>query len=169
MRKPFFIPAMLIAGMMSTSALAAEAKIVFVDVKSAIENTKAYQEGIQRLESIKKNKQKELDGLRDRINQAESDLLGQSMAMSPERLAQKQEDLNALRKTFTRRQQDAQEELMREKNRLDQGVLTDFYDVVRAYGKEHGYDLILQKQSAVIYGAKSHDITGEITKALDKK
>lgn len=159
----------LLIGAVTGYAHAADLKIAYVDVKNAIENTKTYQAGIQRLQALREKKQRELKALREKIQKAETELMNQSMAMSPERLAEKQEELNRLRKSYERSQQDAQEELLREKNRLDQGVLASFYEVVQRYGKEKGYSLILQKQPAVIYGATSFDITAEITKLLDQK
>lgn len=152
----------------AVTATAADLKIGFVDVKSAVENTKAYQQGLKRLEAMTGKKQKELDGLREKIEQAEKDMLGQSMAMSPERLSQKQSELKDLRKLYSRKQQDAQEELMSEKNSLDQGVVLKFYKVVEGYGKKNGYDLILPNtQQLVLYGNPAHDVTADITKLLD--
>jgi Skp family chaperone for outer membrane proteins len=155
---------LLLAGVAS----AAENKVAYVDVKSAVENTRAYQQGLKSLEALKNSKQKELDALRMKISQSEKDIMGQSMAMSPERLAQKQNELKELRKSFARKQQDAQEELISKKNSLDQGVISDFYEVVRDYGKKNGFDLILPK-SAIIYANDALDITGDVTKLLDKK
>jgi len=157
--------ALLPAGLAS----AAELKVGFVDVKSAVENTKAYQQGLKRLESLTSKKQKELDALREKIEQSEKDMLGQSMAMSPERLSQKQSELKEMRKLYTRKQQDAQEELVGEKNQLDQTVVIKFYKVVDEYGKSNGFDLILTNaQQIVLYSKPAHDITAEITKLLDK-
>lgn len=158
-----------LAVMLSIGVTAAEAaKIAYVDVKSAVENTKAYQVGLKHLEALKSKKMDELKGLKIKINQAEKDVLGQSMAMSPEHLLQKQGDLKELRKTAARKQQDAQEELIGEKNRLDQKVVSDFYQVVRDYGKKNGYELILPK-SNMIYTDASLDVTADITQLLDKK
>jgi len=147
-------------------ASAAELKIGYVDVKSAVENTLRYQQGIKSLSSLKKKKEKALDDLRSRIEQAQKDLLGQSMAMSQDRLAEKQHDIKEMRKNFTRQQQDAQEELISSKNQLDQKILKRFYQVVRNFGKEQHYDMVLPKSSS-IYFDPSHDVTAAITKQLD--
>lgn len=169
MRMKILLPVFsAVAMLVASGASAAENKIAYVDVKSAVENTKAYQAGLKSLEALKNVKQKELDALRTKINQSEKDIMGQSMAMSPDRLAEKQNELKDLRKSFARKQQDAQEELISKKNNLDQSVISDFYDVVRAYGKKHSFDLILPK-SAIIYASDALDITGEVTKLLDKK
>jgi len=155
--------------MLSMGLTVAEAsKIAYVDVKSSVENTKAYQVGLKRLEALKSKKLNELKALKVKIDQAEKDVLAQSMAMSAERLSQKQSDLKELRKTAARKQQDAQEELIGEKNRLDQKVVSDFYQVVRDYAKKNGYDLIFPK-SNMIYAGPALDVTADITKLLDKK
>jgi len=157
------------AAILSMGISTAEAaKIAYVDVKSSVENTKTYQNGLKRLEALKSQKLKELQSLKTKIDQAEKDMLGQSMAMSPERLSQKQSELKELRKSAARKQQDAQEELVGEKNRLDQKVVADFYEVVRSYGKKNAYDLILPK-SNMIYANPGLDVTADITKLLDKK
>ncbi len=153
---------------MPVSASAAELKVGYVDVKSAVENTADYQTGIKRLESLKSKKQKELNVLLDKINQAEKDLMGQSMAMSPDRLAQKQQDLKKMRKDLSRKQQDAQEQLVAQKNRLDMSVGSKFQKVMKSYGKENGYDMIMAK-SAFLYVDSKHDVTASITKLLDAK
>jgi len=156
------------AAMLGVSMANAEAtKIAYVDVKSSVENTTAYKNGLKHLNALKNKKLKELQALKTQMDQAEKDILGQSMAMSPERLAQKQDELKELRKNAARKQQDAQEELVAEKNRLDQKVVSDFYSVVRDYGKEKGIDLILPK-SNMIYASSALDITADITKILDK-
>lgn len=163
------VMASALAAILGVSVSTAEAaKIAYVDVKSSVENTKTYQSGLKRLEALKSKKLKELQALKAKIDQAEKDVLGQSMAMSPERLSQKQSELKELRKSASRKQQDAQEELVGEKNRLDQKVVSDFYQVVRDYGKKNGYDLILPK-SNMIYANPSLEVTADITKLLDKK
>ncbi len=167
MKRSILAAAVAVAvGAFSVTAGAADLKLAYVDVKSAVENTQGYQQGIKGLELLKKKKEKTLDQLRSRIEQSQKDLLGQSMAMSQERLAEKQRDLKEMRKNFNRQQQDAQEELINNKNQLDQRILKRFYDAVRAYGKEHHFDMILPKSSS-IYFAASHDITAAITKSLD--
>ncbi len=127
-------------------------KFGYVDVKSAVENTKAYQQGIARLEALKNRKEKEL--------------LGQSMAMSPERLAQKQQKIKEMRKEFRRKQQDAQEELVAEKNRLDMSIGAKFQKVIKAYGEKNHFDIIMPK-APLLYANPKFDVTADITKYLD--
>lgn len=150
------------------STYAADLKIGYVDIKSAVESTAAYQSGLNKLEALKNKKQKELDAMKAKIDAAEKDVLGQSMAMSPDKLAGKQQDLNEMRKRFSRVQQDAQEELVTEKNKLDMMVGSKFQTVLKQYGKEGNFDMILPS-SVLLYANPKYDVTAEITKRLDKK
>ena len=159
----------LVAGLLTTSVVgAAELKIGLVDVRSAIENTSAYQQGLNRLKALTSKKQKELDALRSQIEKAEKEMLGQSMAMSPERLSQKQSEINDRRKQYSRQQQDAQEEIVAEQSKLQSAQGIKLTKVLQEFGKKNGYDLLLPKAQFVLYSDPAHDVTAEITKLLDK-
>ena len=159
----------LAAGLLPTSvASATELKIGIVDVRSAIENTSAYQQGLNRLKALTSRKQKELDALRAQIEKAEKEMLGQSMAMSPERLSQKQSEINDRRKQYSRQQQDAQEEIVAEQSKLQSAQGIKLTKVLQEFGKKNGYDLLLPKAQFVLYSNPAHDVTAEITKLLDK-
>jgi len=158
----------LAAGLLPVGvADAADMKIGFVDVKSAFENTKAYQMGLNRLKGIATKKQKELDALQSKIEQSEKDMLGQTMAMSPERLLQKQSEIKDLRKLYSRKQQDAQEEIASERNKLQAAQGLKFKNALTAFGKKAGYDIIFSK-AQLLYSSQAGDVTAEITKLLDK-
>ncbi len=149
-------------------ANAADMKIGVVDVKSAIENTRAYQKGLNRIRALATKKQKELDALRVQIEQADKALFGQTMAMSPERLAQKQSEIKALKKLYSRKEQDAREEIVGEQGKLQSAQGIKLSRTLKAFGKKGGYDIILPKAQFVLYSNPAHDITSEITKLLDK-
>ncbi|OIO73925.1 MAG: hypothetical protein AUJ57_03385 [Zetaproteobacteria bacterium CG1_02_53_45] len=156
--------AMMICGV--TVAHAAEMKFGYVDMKSAVENTADYQQGMKRLKSLQDQKVKELQALGEKISSAEKDLLGQSMAMSQDRLAERQQELKSLRTDFQRKQQDAQEALGAEKNRLDISIGSKFEKVITSYGKQGKYDMIMPRPM-FLYVDPKHDITADITKLLD--
>ncbi len=164
----FLSAGILMFGLLASSNVSAgELKIAFVDVKSAIENTTQYGKGLKQLENMKQTKQKELAALRDKINQMDKDLLNQSMAMSPDRLAGKQQEINNMKKDFKRKLQDAQDAMTAERNRLLQGINTKFGAKIRELGKQKGYDYILTKP-AVLYVKEANNITAEVTKLLNE-
>ena len=143
-------------------------KIGYVDMKSAVENTSDHQQGMKKLQALQDQKIKELTVLREQIAAAEKELLSQSMAMAPDRLAMKQQELQDMQKRFQRQQQDAQEEVAVEKNRLEMSIGTKFQKVMQDFGKKNGYDIIMPKP-VFLYVDPKHDVTAEITKLLDTK
>lgn len=152
----------------AAQASAADIKVATVDIKTAMENTKAYAAGIKRLEALQNKKKKELESLRKRLTDLDKELQLQSMTMSTETQNTKQQELGELKKKFDRKLQDASDELKGEKRKLDSRMISKFYDAVRAYGKEKKFDLILPK-STVMYTGPGLDITTDITKIMDKK
>jgi outer membrane protein len=154
--------------MCSSMATAAEMKIGYVDIKVSMENTKAYMQGIKRVEALQNKKKKKLESMRQRVSELDKELQMQSMAMTSDHQAAKQQEFTSLKKEFDRELQDASDELKREKRQLDQVMFGKFYDVVRAYGKDRKFDVILPK-SATIYGSATYDITADITKIMDSK
>ena len=151
-----------------SSVQAAELKIGYIDIKSALESTAEYKQGMKRLKAISDKKVKALKVLKDKISQEEKDLMGQSLAMSQEKMAQKQRALQEKVKKFKRMQQDAQEELAAEKNRMDIASMTSFQKVMTAYGKEHHFDMLMPRP-VFIYADPKHDVTADIIKLLDAK
>ena len=147
---------------------AGDLKLGYVDMKSAIDNTADYQRGMKSLKAMQEKKVKELQAIGGKISQQEKKLLGQSMAMAPDRLAQKQQELKSMRTEFQRKQQDAQEALSAEKNRLDMSIGAKFQSVVTAYAKKNGFDMIMPRPM-FLYVDPKHDVTADITKLLDAK
>jgi len=148
------------------SAQAGELKIAYIDIKVALENTAEYQSGMQRMNALSEAKIKQLKALKEKISQAEKDLMTQSLAMSQANLSQKQESIKIMNRDFQRMQQDAREELGAEKNRIDMASMQKFQKIVTQYGKDHHYDMIVPRP-VFLYADPKHDITGDITKLLD--
>ncbi|MDQ6984515.1 MAG: OmpH family outer membrane protein [Ghiorsea sp.] len=152
----------------ATQGAAAEMKVAVVDIKTAMENTKAYAAGIKRLEALQSKKKRELEAMRSRLSDLDKELQLQSMALSNERQNAKQQELTQLKKSFDRKLQDATDDLKAEKRKLDSRLIGQFYEAIRKYGQQHRFDLILPK-STTMYATERLDVTAELTKILDKK
>lgn len=147
---------------------AAELKVGYVDIKTAMENTRDYRTGLKRLEALESKKTKQLETMRNRITDLDKELQMQSMTMSNEHKMAKQEELAQLKKEFDRELQDSSDELKGEKRKLDQVLVGKFYEAVREFGQKNKFDIILPK-SVTIYTNGNHDVTADITTILDTK
>jgi len=163
-------PALLAIGALCmlglSSAQAAELKIGYIDIKTALESTAEYQQGMKRLKALSNSKVKSLKALKEKIDQSQKELMDQQLAMSQENLSQRQQKLKEMGKQFQRMQQDAQEALSAEKNRMDIAAMAKFQKVMVAYGKSHHFDMLMPKP-VFIYADPKHDVTGDIIKLLD--
>ena len=166
--KKYLFALLVTAFFWSTQGVAADFRIAVVDIKTAMENTKSYAMGIKRLEALQSKKKKELESLRKRLTDLDKELQLQSMALSNDRQTAKQQELAQLKKNFDRKLQDASDELKAEKRKLDTRLIGKFYEVIRVYGKENKFDLIVPK-STTLFTSSALDITAEMTKILDKK
>jgi len=72
-----------------TSAQAAELKIGYIDINTALQNTAEYQSGMTSLKALRDKKLTQLKALKDKIDRAEKDIMRQSLAMSQEHLSKK--------------------------------------------------------------------------------
>jgi len=164
--KRMILMVLAISYLWAGQSFAAEMKIAYVDIKTSMENTKAYMQGIKRVEALQNKKRKKLEIMRKHVADLDKELQMQSMTMSAEHLTEKQQEFTRLKKEFDRELQDASDDLKNEKRNLDQMMYGKFFDAVRIYGKDHKIDIILPK-SATIYASSTYDITADITKMLD--
>jgi Skp family chaperone for outer membrane proteins len=62
------------------------------------------------------------------------------------------------------------DELLKERNDILSGIMTDITKVISDYAKAGGYDVILNSDPRVmLYGADSMDVTADILKKLNKQ
>lgn len=147
-------------------AQAAELKIGYVDMKTAVENTGSYKKGIAHLKESQAAEVKKLQALSKEVSALEKELETQAGMFSPVTLAQKQLELKTKRTQFERKQQDAQEKLATEKNMLDVSIGQKFSKVMVDYAKQKGFDIIFPRPM-MLYADPKLDVTADITKLLD--
>ncbi len=150
------------------SIQAAELKIGYIDINSALESTAAHKQGMKRLKAFNDKKMKEITALNETITQEKKALLEQSLAMAPEKRAEKQRELQKKVTAFKRLMSDAQGDFATEKNRIDIASMTTLNKVMVDYAKKHHYDFLTPKR-LFIYADPKHDVTADIIKILDKK
>ncbi|MDX8394964.1 MAG: OmpH family outer membrane protein [Mariprofundaceae bacterium] len=152
----------------SVIANAADSKIGYVEVKSAIENSASYKKGIKVLKAWHTKKGEEIQKSVKKIESLATELKTQSFTLSDEMKSQKTTKLKDLDKLLKRRVQDAQEELSERTAKLWEVGGAKFEKKIKEFAKKNGYDFIVTKPG-VLYASPSHDITAKITKLLDQK
>jgi len=145
-----------------------EVKIGIINAQEIMAKTK---KGIQvqnKLESLQKTKQNELQGKQDELKQLEKDL--SSPALNADTRAKKTRDLQDKRIQMQRLVEDA-EQLMRAETQKELGGLQrEIMPLIQEIGKAKGFTVIFDvSSSGIAYFDQTIDVTAEVIKAVDAK
>lgn len=145
----------------------AEAKIGVMNVQKVISLSdsgkvaKTHFEGrMTELQSKFKSEEDELVALQDEIEK-------KSSAWSEQVKQDKVRDFQKKRRELQTKTEDARFELKQLQEKELQPILKTLEDVVKAYGKKNGYDLIIDIKSGVLYFDGAIDVTDAIIKDLN--
>ncbi len=151
----------------ATCFAAGEIKIGYVDFSKVQTESKAGMSAMKTIEAMFKDKQSQLDQRQAELEKAMSELEKQSPILSEDVRRQKEDKLQKDYKDLQRFKQDSEDELNKKKNELAAEMFKGVDEVIKRYGKEEGYTLILER-SVVLYAPEAVDITDKIIKAYDE-
>jgi outer membrane protein len=138
-------------------------KIGYVDLQRALNESEAgkraretFKGQIDKAQSDLKKQKDEVEGLREQFEK-------KALVMKDEERRNLEKDLMRKGRDFERAYKDAQAELQAKDNELTAEILRELQRVVKEYGDQENYTLILENSSnAVLYGAKDADLTDQI-------
>ena len=138
-------------------------KIGYVDLQRALNESDAgkrakeeFKVQVDRLQAQLKKQKDEIDNLKEQLEK-------KALVMKEEERGNLEDDYRRKLRDFERNYKDSQADLQKKDNELTGGIIKDLQDVIRDYGAREGYTLILENtSSAVLYGAKSSDLTDDI-------
>ncbi len=91
------------------------------------------------------------------INKVEEEVTKQASVLSTEARKHKEEELEKLQRDFQRLVSDAQTELQKKERELTEVIIKNIGEIVRAYGQEEGYTIILPSD-VLLYAKEGIDI-----------
>lgn len=97
----------------------------------------------------------------------QSDIEKKSSAWSEDTRQEKMREFQKMRREAQQKADDARFELKNMQDKELEPILKTLEQVVKEYGDAHGYTLILDARSGVLYGAAGIDISDEIIVELD--
>jgi len=144
-------------------------KIGCVDLQRVIETSdigkKLKVEIQQEIEKAKQKlteKDQELKKLREMLDR-------QSFAMNEDVKQEKLKEFQTKARELERLTTDSEDDLKQRFTVKQQRLIQDVMDVVKQYGKEKGYSIILEKGLTVIYAIDSFDVTDEVVQVFNEK
>jgi outer membrane protein len=170
MKKVYFIVAVVVVFCGFSLARAADnLKIGCVDLQRALETSETGKK-------LKGEIQQEIDRAKQKLMEKDQELkkLGemldrQSFAMNDDVKQEKLKEYQGKVKERDRLASDSEDDIKQKYTGRQQKLIQDAMDVVRQYGKENGYSMIIEKGITVIYAIDSLDVTDEVIKAFNDK
>lgn len=135
-------------------------KVAVIDVRRIIVESNPGKETLEQLEKLQREKQEELKGKQDEINELRRRIADGRLSLTDERLAQLQKELEDKVIAFRRAEDDAARELNSRRNELLQRIEDRVLPIIGQTGEEFGYTLIFNKfDSGLVFADESVDIT----------
>ena len=152
------------------AASPAAARVAYIDVQRVLARSAAGVAAREALEKDRASMQREMDAKRQELEKIRDELEKRGPLMTADARREKEEQLERKRRDATRLADDFQRELQRKEQQLGSKVLQDLVGLIERYGKQKGYQMIVEKRGAgLIYGAPELDITDEIIRSYDQE
>jgi outer membrane protein len=144
-------------------AVAETVKIGYVDLQRALNESEAgkiakeeFKLQVDKLQAALKRQKDEIDSMKEQLEK-------KALVMKESERSNLEDEYRKKLRDFERSYKDSQADLQKKDNELTGAIIKDLQEVIREYGEREGYTLILENtSSAVLYGAKSADLTDAI-------
>ncbi len=147
----------------------AEAKLGIVDVQRVIDESNRGKAARDLLQERFEKEKADLEQRGKAIELFKEDLEKQALVLTPEKRAEKQDELQRRIKEFTRLKKDKQEEFNKKQMQVLREVMGAVMKVIQGYGKEQGYTAILDgTQGPVLFVGDGVDITAQIVERFNQ-
>jgi len=153
--------------LISTYALA-EQKIVYIDMKYVLNNSKAGKGAQDYLTKSFKENQKKFSNQQEELKKEESDLLGKKNVLSKEEYTKKADTLRKKVIDYQSARRAAVDKIAKQRIEAKKNLLNQINPILENYSKENSITLILDKKN-LIMGDTDLDITNTIIEKLNKK
>eukprot|EP00035_Acanthoeca_spectabilis_P032398 m.18586 g.18586 ORF g.18586 m.18586 type:complete len:281 (-) comp5336_c0_seq1:572-1414(-) len=146
-------------------------RIAYVDMEYILENVEEYREATEQLETKVQRWKVDVEQKQSVVEQMKKDLMAEKVLLTPELIAEREEDIQILEREMIEYQQDRfgpQGDLVLQKRRLIQPIQDQVFNEVQKIGANKKYDFIFDKSADVVmlYSEKRHDISDLILRGI---
>ncbi len=153
--------------LISTYAFA-EQKIVYIDMKYVLNNSKAGKGAQDYLTKSFKENQKKFSNQQEELKKEEADLLGKKNVLSKEDYTKKADSLRKKVIDYQSARRAAVDKIAKQRKEAREDLLNQINPILETYTKENNITLILDKKN-LIMGDSDLDITNTIIEKLNTK
>ncbi len=168
MKKIFlvFAVSLFLGAVFCGASSAADIKLGYINMLKVEKESMAGKQALKTLEKMAADKQAKIEERRKEIEKMQKELDKQSSIISSDERQRREDKLQKEYKNYQRYFSDSRDELAKKKEELANKMFGEVTKVIKTYGKQEGYTLILDR-SVVLYAPEAVDITDKIIKAYD--
>lgn len=146
-------------------------RIAYVDMEYILENVEEYRDATEQLETKVQRWKVDVEQKQSVVEQMKKDLMAEKVLLTPELIAEREEEIQILEREMIEYQQDRfgpQGDLVLQKRRLIQPIQDQVFNEVQKIGANKKYDFIFDKSADVVmlYSEKRHDISDIILRGI---
>jgi outer membrane protein len=152
------------------AALAAEAKIGYVDLQKALNLSVAGKAAKEKISGKVKEYETIVESRQEELRKLKEELEKKALLLSETARADKERDYQQKLKEFQRFTKDIQEELQQQDADHTRRILEELFQVIKEVGEKEKYTLVLEKtESSILFADDQIDLTARIIKAYDAR
>ncbi|MDO1513546.1 OmpH family outer membrane protein [Maribacter confluentis] len=146
-------------------------RIAYVDMEYILENVEEYRDATEQLETKVQRWKVDVEQKQSVVEQMKKDLMAEKVLLTPELIAEREEEIQILEREMIEYQQDRfgpQGDLVLQKRRLIQPIQDQVFNEVQKIGANKKYDFIFDKSADVVmlYSEKRHDISDIVLRGI---
>ena len=148
--------------------VSANEKIVYIDTNYILNQSLVGKSILEKLNSKQKKNIENFKNTENSFKETEKKIVASKNVISEEEFKKKVLELRKTVKVYQVSRKKAQEDLIKEKNKLNNKLLDLLTPILTTYSKENSISIIIEKRNIII-GKTDLDITEEIINILNKK
>ena len=165
--KQFFLAGIVLAIMASTSVMAADVKLGYIDMQRALNTSEAGKEAKEQLAARVKKYQDEINVKQEDLKKLKEELEKQGMLLSDAARSTKEKDYQNRLKEFQRFTKDAQDELQGKDEELTRKILEQMEKIIQDYARKNGYTFIFVRNESMLFVDEKADLTEAVMKLFN--
>lgn len=163
--KMLFLAVLILA--LTSTAMAEQGKIGFVDLQKALNESLAGKKAKAELEAMVKERQATISEKVKERDKLREELTKQSAALSEKARKAKADELDKLEKAVERLIADSNEELQKKQREKESQIIAELEKIITKMGKDEGYSVILPAD-VILYAPDEVELTNKVIKLFDE-
>jgi outer membrane protein len=170
MKLRLFISLFLAVSLCALPALAADAKIGFIDLQRALNECQAGKSAKEKITTKYKQLEGEFSAKQKELKTLKDELEKQGSVLSADAKTDKERQYQQKVKDFQRFAKDARDTLKQQETDYSRELIKELVLLARKMGEDGKYTLIVEKnEGSIIYGAKDVDLTDQLIRLHNQK